>query len=62
MLLLFALVFQVYVLAPLTVRVVVFPLQINALPLMLNTGKLYTVTASVAVFPAHPTALRPFKL
>jgi hypothetical protein len=58
----FAFVFHVYVLAPLTVKVAASPLHINALPLILKVGKLYTVTARVAVFPLHPAALRPFKL
>lgn len=49
-------------LAPLTVKVAASPLQINALPLILKLGKLYTVTANVAVLPLHPAALRPFKL
>ena len=40
-------VFQVYVVPPLAVRVILLPLQIGALPLILAVGKGLTVTSVV---------------
>ena len=60
MLLRLLLVLQVYVLAPEAVKLILWPEHNALVPVMLTTGKLYTVTACVApVDPTHPAALVP---
>ena len=47
-------VFQVYVLPPLAVSVVLLPLHIVVVPLIKAVGFVFTVTVALAV-PVHPT-------
>jgi len=55
-------VLHVYVFAPPAVKLTEPPEQTEFVPVMAITGKVFTVTAKLAVLPVHPNEVDPVKL